>query len=119
MKNRPFRERLGFALTGLARALRTERSLRTQAVIAVLALVVLAVLRPPLVWWALIGTLAALILAAELFNTALEELADHLHPQRHPRIQRVKDFAAAAVLILSLGALWVGILMLLAVLHPG
>jgi diacylglycerol kinase (ATP) len=119
MKNRPFRERLGFALAGLAQALRTERSLRTHAVLAVLALLALTLLRPPLVWWALIGILVVLILAAELFNTALEELADHLHPQRHPCIQRVKDFAAAAVLILSLGALWVGILMLIAVLHPG
>lgn len=118
MKNRPFRERLGFALDGLAHALRTERSLRAQAVIAVLALLALALLRPAPVWWALVGLLCVLVLAAELFNTALEELADHLHPERDPRIRRVKDLAAAAVLILSVGALWVAALMLLSLLRP-
>lgn len=117
MKNRPFRERLGFAVAGLAHALRNERSLRTQAVIGVLALIALAVLQPAPIWWALVGTLTALVLAAELFNTALEELVDYLHPENHRRIQRVKDCAAAAVLILSLGALWVGLLMLLTVIR--
>ena len=50
---------------------------------------------------------AGSVLAAELFNTALEELTDHLHPGRHARIKIVKDVAAAAVLVASLGALCV------------
>ncbi|WP_407670914.1 diacylglycerol kinase [Paraburkholderia franconis] len=37
---------------------------------------VLAWLRPPLVFSALCMTMAVLVLAAELFNTALERLAD-------------------------------------------
>jgi diacylglycerol kinase (ATP) len=51
------------------------------------------------------------VIAAELINTALEHLADHLHPEQHPRIKIVKDCAAAAVLILSIGALWVAVMM--------
>ena len=57
-----------------------------------------------------------LVLAAELFNTALEQLCDHLHPEKHANIKVVKDVAAGAVLILSIGALWVALLMILSVM---
>ena len=47
------------------------------------------------------------MLAAELFNTAIESLADHLHPEQHPAIKVVKDCAAGAVLVASVAALGV------------
>jgi undecaprenol kinase len=105
MKNRPFFSRLGFAVSGLGSALKAERSFRTQALAALAALVALIVLRPAPIWWALVALAAALVLAAELVNTAVEHLADHLHADRHPTIKLVKDCLAAAVLIASLGAL--------------
>ena len=74
-------------------------------------------LRPALVWWALIGVMVTLLLAAELFNSAIENLADHLHPERHPRIGLVKDIAAGAVLVLGIGAVWVAVLAALSVLR--
>jgi len=106
-KNQSFLTRLGFALRGLGSALRTEASLRVQAVALVAAFAALALLRPGPVWWALVVLASAGVLAAELLNTALEQLADLLHPQDHPRIRLLKDCAAAAVLIASLGALGV------------
>ena len=60
-------------------------------------------------WWALVVLASAGVLAAELFNTAVEHLADHLHPEVHPSIRVVKDCAAAAVLVASLGAVGVGV----------
>ncbi|HEY1725512.1 MAG TPA: diacylglycerol kinase [Steroidobacteraceae bacterium] len=111
-KNQPFRTRLRFALSGLAHAFRNERSLRTQAVAVALVFGVLLVLRSPPAWWALVLLATATVLAAELFNTALERLADHLHPQLHAEIRIVKDCAAAAVLCLALAALGVGIALL-------
>ena len=60
--------------------------------------------------------MVSLVIAAELINTALEHLVDHLHPEQHPRIKIVKDCAAAAVLILSIGALWVAAMMIIATL---
>ena len=49
----------------------------------------------------------AFVLAAEIVNTALEGLADHLHPEQHPAIKAVKDCAAGAVLVASVAALGV------------
>ncbi len=107
MKNQSLPRRLGFALAGLAGALRTERSFRIHVAAAAVVGGVLAWFRPPPVWWA-IGILTVVaVLASELVNTAIEHLADHLHPDRHPSIKAVKDCAAAAVLIASLGALGV------------
>lgn len=119
MKNSPFVRRLGYAVAGLRSAWRSEQSLRIHVLMAAAAMGVVAWLRPAPIWWALIGGMIALVLALELINTAIEHLADHLHPDEHPRIKLVKDCAAAAVLMLSLGALWVGVLMLLAVLSNG
>lgn len=112
MKNRPFPERLSFALAGIAVAFRRERSLRTQAVVAVLALGALALFRAPAVWWAVVVLAVVAVLAAEMFNSALEALADHLHPDRHPEIGAMKDMAAGAVLVVSLGAAVIGALFL-------
>ncbi len=116
MKNKPFLTRLSFALAGIKSGFKSERSLRTQGGFAVIAIIALALLQPALIWWALIGVTITLILAAELINTALENLVDHIHPEQHPRIKVVKDCAAGAVLILSFGAVWVGLLALLSVL---
>ena len=80
-----------------------------------MAMTALLILRPTLIWWALCGIMVALVIAAELINTAREHLADHLHPEPHPRIKIVKDCAAAAVLILSIGALRVAVMMVVSV----
>lgn len=106
-KNQSLRIRLRCAWTGLTHALRAERSLRFHVAALALVLVVLLVLRPGALWGALVILASAAVIAAELFNTALEHLADHLHPEVHPRIRIVKDCAAAAVLVASLGALGV------------
>ena len=115
-KNQSFRSRLGFALRGLAGALRSEASLRLQAVAGAVVFVVLLALRPPPVWWALVVLASAAVVAAELFNTAIEHLADLLHPQQSPAVRMVKDCAAAGVLIAVLGAVGVGVALLLHVL---
>lgn len=108
-KNLSFVKRLGFAMTGLCHALRGERSLQTQLGMLVVVVLALIYLRPPAVWWALVSVCAAAVFAAELFNTAIEHLADHVQPDLHPQIRIVKDCAAAAVLCASLGAVGVAV----------
>ncbi len=107
LKNKRFATRLGFALAGLRHAWASEQSLRTQLLAVALVIAALCALRPAPVWWALTLLVSCAVIAAELFNTALERLADHLHPDLHPQIRIVKDCAAAAVLVISIGALLV------------
>jgi undecaprenol kinase len=112
MKNRPFRQRLGFALTGIAIVWRREPSFRTQLRLAGVGAVVLLALRPGLLWAALLMLSAVLVLALEMANAALEYLADQVHPDIAPGIAAAKDAAAGAVLLASGGAVATAALML-------
>jgi len=109
LKNQSFPARLSFALAGVAHALRTERSLRTQAFVLLAVLAAMLWLRPEPLWWALVLLASAGVLATELLNTALEQLADRLHPELHEQVRIAKDCAAGAVLLASLGAVGVGV----------
>jgi diacylglycerol kinase (ATP) len=107
LKNQSLAARLKFAFAGLGYAIRAERSLRTQLLVLAIVIVVCAYLRPTPIWWALVLVISSAVIAAELFNTAVERLADQLQPELHPQIRIIKDCAAAAVLVLSAGALCV------------
>jgi undecaprenol kinase len=117
VKNRPFLQRLRFALAGIRAAIASEASFRTQLILATLAGIGLAVVRPPLGWVVAYIAAAAAVLAAELFNTALERIADRLHPERHLAIEIAKDCAAAAVLLLAIAAAIVGLAAAAVALH--
>ncbi|MDX9718698.1 MAG: diacylglycerol kinase [Thauera sp.] len=56
------------------------------------------------------------MLVVELANSAMETLADHLHPEIHPVIGKVKDMLAGMVLVMSLGAAVVAMIALYATL---
>jgi undecaprenol kinase len=111
-KNQSLFRRFGFAFQGLAAAWRSEANFRIQlvALLIVVAFLIFEKLEP--IWWALVLLTSAAVLAAELFNTALEHLADLLHPETHPQIQIVKDCAAAAVLVSAGAAAAVGVALL-------
>ncbi|MGR8941688.1 MAG: diacylglycerol kinase [Gammaproteobacteria bacterium] len=106
MKGQPFPRRLAFALRGMRLAFRRERSLRVHILAAFAVLLVLLVTRPSALWWAVGAVTIGMVLMAELFNAALEALADHLHPQQHSEIGAAKDIAAGAVLIAALAAVF-------------
>ena len=105
MKNQPFCRRLHYSFSGIKIAFKNESSFRTQVFFAAGALILLFVLRPEPIWWAVIAISIALVLAAELINTALEFVIDRLHPEQHPIIGKAKDCAAGAVLLLSIASL--------------
>lgn len=107
-KNQSLLARLRFARAGLIHAVATEHSLKFQVAVFGMVLIVLAILRPEPLWWGLVLLASGAVIAAELFNTAIELLADHLHPETHANIRIVKDCAAGAVLIASITAVAVG-----------
>lgn len=113
MKNRPFRQRLGFALEGILEVWKLEHSFRSQTVLAVFAILVTVVLHPSFLWAALVVLSIALVLALEMINASIEALIDHVHPDIAPQIKLAKDVAAGAVLIASLGSLAIGVPMIL------
>lgn len=118
-KNQPLWRRTSFALAGLLAAAASERSLRVELTVIPIVVIALALLRVEPEWWALAALACTLVVAAELFNTAVEHLCDHLHPALHPQIGVVKDCAAAAVLLSCLGSLAVAAALAVHLYHRG
>lgn len=112
MKNQPFHRRIRYSMAGIRTAFKSESSFRTQIIFAIGAIGSLFLIWPKPIWWALIALTVASVLAAELINTALEYVIDHLHPEQHPIIGKAKDCAAGAVLILSVASLVVAAAMI-------
>jgi undecaprenol kinase len=103
MKNQSFPNKLRNAFAGIRFAWATERNFRVEAVLGIVTLVVFGIVRPAALWWALIALCVALVLAVELENSAMEVLADRLHPEVHPAIRKVKDMLAGMVLVICIG----------------
>jgi diacylglycerol kinase len=112
---RAFAHSFRYAFRGLALCLR-ERNFRFHVALAAYMFGYLLVYD----WFVLTrGQWAALIIAAgavlfsEAVNTALEALVDLVSPERHPLAAQAKDIGAGAVLICSIGAVAVGLAVLL------
>jgi diacylglycerol kinase (ATP) len=72
------------------------------AAVLVVAVIGLA-LRLPFAEVGVLVLVGTLLLAVEALNTSVEMLCDHLHPQHHPAIGKVKDVAAGATAITEIG----------------
>jgi diacylglycerol kinase len=59
--------------------------------------------------WALLFLSIGMVVAAEACNTAIEELTNLVSPEIRPQAGRVKDVAAAAVLLSACAAALVGL----------
>ncbi len=60
--------------------------------------------------WLAIILVTGFVWVAEIFNTAIEAIMDHVSPERHPKVKYIKDVAAAAVLLAAITALVTGAL---------
>jgi diacylglycerol kinase (ATP) len=115
-KNKGFIERLRFACNGLIQCWQEESSFRFHILVAFGVIIILLILRPPLIWAALLILTSSLVLCAELFNSALERLVSKLSSTPSPEIKAVKDMAAGAVLVLALTAVVLGFFLLFFIL---
>jgi diacylglycerol kinase (ATP) len=99
---------------GLLHAARNEAAAREEMVALAVALPAGLFLAPNVAWYvAMIGSLLV-VLAIELLNTAVEKLADHVTPDRHPQIGIIKDYGSAAVFcaLCLAGLIWIAALAL-------
>lgn len=96
---------------GFVWALSSQANLRLHLLAAMAVLAAALVFRFTAVEFAALFLCFAIVIAAELFNTALEVLIDHAWPEHHPMIGRAKDVSASAVLLAAVGTALVGIVL--------
>lgn len=105
-----FRKSFLFAIQGFRTAVVTERNIKVMLAVGALAVAAGLVLQIDLLSWAIILLCCAVVIMAELFNTAVETIVDLVSPEFHPLAGRAKDIAAAAVWFLSFVVAIVGVL---------
>lgn len=101
------------AFRGIAHGVRRERNLRIHLTAAVGVLLLSVFYDFSAVQWAVIFLLFALVISAELMNTAVERVVDLLSPGYNKQAGLAKDIAAGAVFITAVAAALVGILFFL------
>ncbi len=100
----------GFAFSGLARLVRTQRNARIHVAAACVAAGAGVWLRISRAEACAVVLACGMVIGAEALNTALEQLADRITLEKDERIRVAKDLAAAAVLVTSIAALLVGLI---------
>ncbi len=96
------------AFLGIALGIRGQSSFRVHLVCAAAVIVAGVALRLDRVAWCLVGLCIIAVLAAEMFNSALERMAKAIDRRRNPDLGAALDIASGAVLVVSLGAAAVG-----------
>lgn len=101
------------AIEGILHAIKTDMGVVIQVFFAVITLSISFFLNLTLIEWIIILLCIMLVLGAELFNTAIENICDLLQDKEDQKIKAIKDISAGAVLMFALGALIVMSLILL------
>jgi len=101
---------LAEAAVGLVALVRTQSNARVHLAATLGVAVVGFSLRITPSEWCAVVLACGMVWMAEAFNTAIEILADIVHPGEDPRIGRLKDIAAGAVLASALVAALIGTL---------
>lgn len=97
-----------FAAKGAWKLISTEHSIMVQSSIAVLVTILGFYFDISKTEW-LFQTLGiGLVLGIEGLNTAVEKMADFVHPDYHEKIGFIKDIAAGAVFFAAITALSIG-----------
>lgn len=99
-----------YACKGAWLLLKNEASIQVQFTIAVLITFAGFYFDITPTEWALQCIAIGLVLSIEGLNTAVEEIANFVHPDHHKKIGYIKDIAAGAVWFAALVAVLVGLI---------
>ena len=97
-----------YAIEGMMHTLNTQRNMRIHFGVAFLAMILALFLDLSKTEIILLFFSIVLVVAAELFNTAIEAVVDLVTRDYHPLAKTAKDVAAAAVLLTAGHAVIVG-----------
>lgn len=96
------------ALRGVARTVKTERSMRIHLCFAFYVILAGFVTKLPQNEWKMVLLCCAIVISLECVNTAIERTCDAITREHSPEIRAAKDAAAGAVLISAVVAVIIG-----------
>ncbi len=111
--NKPFRvsDRImsfKFAFEGIFSFFKTEHNAWIHCVAAVVVIAGGFIFKVNSTEWCWLIVAIALVMITEMLNTAIEILCNVVSSEIHPKIKKIKDISAGAVLISALAAIAIG-----------
>jgi diacylglycerol kinase (ATP) len=104
---------LGFALKGAIKLITTEHSIMVQTTISIIMIGLGFYYNISREEWMFQIFAFGLVLSIEGLNTAVEKVADFVHPNFHKQIGFIKDIAAGAVFFAAITAIIIGFIIYL------
>ena len=101
---------VGYAFKGALLLLKTEGNIKIQFVIALIVTAAGFYYNISAMEWIVQLLAIGLVMSIEAINTAIEEIANFIHPERHDKIGLIKDIAAGGVFIASIFSSTVGLI---------
>jgi diacylglycerol kinase (ATP) len=95
---------VGYAFKGMLILIKTEASIKVQVFIAIVVTIAGFYFEISKTEWIAQIAMIGLVISIEGINTAIEYIADFMHPEYHKKIGLIKDVAAGAVFIASIFA---------------
>jgi len=108
MASRSWFDKFADAFRGIGVGMRGQNSFGVHLAMAAAVVVMAGILRVSLVEWCLLILSIVSVLAAELFNSAIERLAREVDREHNPNVGAALDIASGAVLMAAIGAAAVG-----------
>ena len=102
-----------YAIEGFISSFKTERNMKIHVLAMAVVVALGFYLKLNLTEWCIVTLAIALVIGAELFNTAIETIVDMVSPEKNPKAKLAKDISAAAVLCFAIGATIVGVVIFL------
>lgn len=99
-----------YAAKGFWILITSEHSIIAQVIIAIIMTGIGFLMQISAAEWLFQVMAIGLILVAESLNTAIEKLADFVHPEYHKQIGHIKDISAGAAFFAALIAIIIGLI---------
>ena len=110
MRNKKFLNSFKYAFNGIITSFRTEKNMKIHILMMLLVAIAGIILKINVIEWIIGVILFAIVISAELFNTAIETVVNMITMEKNEKAKIAKDVSAGAVLVTAIGSAIVGLI---------
>lgn len=113
IEHKPFIKSFMYALEGVKFAIVNNQNIQIQILVALLVIAASLFFRINAFEMGILGIVILLVFSAEMINTSIEEMTNLITNEHRKEAKIAKDVGAGMVLVVSVGAVIVGVLIFL------
>lgn len=110
MNMKKFVNSFKYAFGGIKETLRQEQNIKIHLFMMILVIIAGIIFRINKIEWIICIILFGLVISAELFNTAIENVVDLITKEKNINAKIAKDVAAGAVLVSAIASAVIGLI---------